>query len=102
MFKKLAEKLFGRGNSEPSTDGFFLNVRCSECAEQFNLFINKSYELMQNFATDGSVNYTLKKEIYGVGCKNRIYVNMKFDGGKKLLSREIKNGEYIEEKTSTS
>ncbi len=97
MFKKLAEKLFGKGAAEPSSDGFFLNVRCSECGEQFNLFINKSYELMQNFETDGSVNYRLKKEVYGVGCKNRIYVNMNFDGSKNLISREIENGEYIEE-----
>ena len=97
MFKKLAETLFGKGTSEPSTDGFFLNVRCSECGEQFNLFINKSHELMQNFDTDGRVTYTLKKEVYGVGCKNRIYVNMKFDGSKKLVSKEIENGEYIEE-----
>ena len=97
MFKKLAEKLFGKGTSETSSDGFFLKVRCNECGEQFNLFINKSYELMQNFETDGSVNYKLKKEIYGVGCKNHIYVNMKFDGSKKLVSREIENGEYIEE-----
>jgi hypothetical protein len=97
MFKKLAEKLFAKGSSEPSSDGFFLNVGCSECGEEFNLFINKSYELMQNFETDGSISYTLKKEIYGVGCKNRICVNMKFDGSKKLVSREIENGEYIEE-----
>jgi len=102
MFKKLAEKLFGKGTSEPSTDGFFLNLSCSECGEQFNLFINKSYELMQNFEPDGNVNYTLKKEVYGVGCKNRIYVNMKFDGAKKLLSKEIENGEYLEEKTAKS
>ena len=97
MFKKLAETLFGKGTSEPSSDGFFLNVRCSECGEQFNLFINKSHELMQNFDKDGRVTYTLKKEVYGVGCKNRIYVNMKFDGSKKLVSKEIENGEYIEE-----
>ena len=97
MFKKLAETLFGKGTSEPSSDGFFLNVRCSECGEQFNLFINKSHELMQNFDKDGRVTYTLKKEVYGVGCKNRIYVNMKFDGSKKLVSREIEKGEYIEE-----
>ena len=96
MFKKLADKLFGKRPAETSTDGFFLNVRCSECGEQFHLFINKSYELMQNFETD-SVTYTLKKEVYGVGCKNRIFVNMKFDGSKKLVSREIENGEYIEE-----
>ncbi len=97
MLKKLADKLFGKGTPAPSTDGFFLHVRCSECGEQFNLFINKSYELMQNFAKDGSVTYFLKKEVYGVGCKNRIYVNMTFDGSKRLVSREIEHGEYIKE-----
>ena len=96
MFKKLAGKLFGKDTSEPSSDGFFLHVRCSECGEQFNLYINKSYELMQNFEKDGSVTYFLKKEVYGVGCKNRIYVNMTFDGSKRLVSREIENGEFIE------
>ena len=95
MFKKLAEKLFGKGKSEPSSDGFFLNVRCSQCGEQFHLFINKSYELMQNFETDGNVTYALKKEVYGVGCNNRIHVHMKFAGSKKLVSKEIENGEYV-------
>jgi hypothetical protein len=60
MFKKLAGKLFSRGLSESSLDGFFLRVR-SECAEEFHLFINKSYELMQDFKTDTRVTYTLKK-----------------------------------------
>lgn len=96
MFKKLAEKLFSKGKSEPASDGFFLNVSCNECGEQFNLFINKSYELMQNFESDGSVTYALKKEIYGVGCNNRIHVNLKFDGRKKMVSRKIENGEFIE------
>ena len=97
MFKKLTGKLFGKGTAKPLSDGFFLKVRCSECAEEFKLFINKSYELMQNFEENGSVTYVLKKEIYGVGCRNRIRVNMAFDGGKNLVSREIENGEFIEE-----
>jgi len=96
MFKKLTEKLFGKNSAVSSADGFFLKVRCSECSEAFRLFINKSYELMQNFEENGSVTYALKKEIFGVGCKNRIYVNMIFDGSKKLISSEIKNGEFIE------
>jgi hypothetical protein len=96
MFKKLTEKLFGKDTARPSADGFFLHVRCSECSEEYRLFINKSYELMQNFEENGSVTYTLKKEVFGVGCNNRIQVNMKFDGGKKLVSKEIKNGEFIE------
>lgn len=97
MFKKLAEKLFGKNAAGSSADGFFLNVRCGECSEEFRLFINKSYELMQNFEENGSVTYALKKEVFGVGCKNRIHVNMKFDGGKRLVSKEIKNGEFIED-----
>ena len=97
MLKKMVQKLMGKDASKSASEGFFLNVRCDECGEQFNLYIYKSYELMQNFEKDGTVTYVLKKEIYGIGCRNRIYVNMKFDGGKNLVSREIENGEFVEE-----
>ncbi len=39
----------------------------------------------------------LKKEIIGAGCRNRIYVKMQFDTNKNLVSKEIENGEFIEE-----
>jgi hypothetical protein len=97
MFKKLADKIFRKDSSKSSSDGFFLNVRCNECGEQFHLFIHKSWELMQNFEKTGGVTYTLQKEIFGVGCKNRIRVNMHFDSGKNLKSRQIENGEFIED-----
>ena len=96
MFKKLTERLFKSNVTRASEDGFFLNVRCDECREEFDLFINKAYELMQNFKANGSVTYSLRKEVIGVGCKNRIFVTMLFDGGKNLVSREIENGEFIE------
>ena len=97
MLKKLTDKIFGKKIAKSSSDGFFLNVRCRECKEQFHLFINKSWDLMQNFEENGSVNYFLKKEIFGVGCKNRIQVTMQFDSGKNLISRQIENGEFVEE-----
>jgi hypothetical protein len=97
MFKKLAEKLFARGSSSQGPDGFFLHVRCSECGEEFKLFVNKQFELIQNFHEDGGMDYVLKKEIYGVGCRNHIYVTMQFDGTKNLVSQKIENGEFIEE-----
>lgn len=97
MFKKLTEKLFGKRPIAQQQDGFFLNVRCSDCGEEFNLFINKQFELVQNFREDGSVDYLLKKEIYGVGCRNHILVTMEFDGKKNLKSKKIENGEFIEE-----
>jgi len=97
MFKKLAGKIFGKGTSHPSPEGFFLDVRCSECDDKFYLFIHKSWELSQNFEADGSVTYFLKKKIFGVGCPNQIHVEMKFDSDKNLLSKNIENGEFIED-----
>ena len=97
MFKKLADKIFKKDPSKSASDGFFLNVRCNECQEQFNLFINKSWDLMQNFEENGSVTYSLQKEIFGIGCQNRILVKMAFDSSKNLKSREVENGEFIED-----
>jgi len=52
---------------------------------------------MQNFEKNGSVTYSLQKEIFGVGCNNRIRVKMQFDSGKNMKSRQIENGEFIED-----
>ena len=97
MLKKLAKKLFGETPSVQSSEGFFLNVRCNSCGEVFNLFINKSTDLAQNFDERGGVTYSLNKEIIGSRCRNLIYVKMEFDRGKTLVSRDIENGEFIEE-----
>ena len=97
MFKRLAKKLFGEGPSVQSQEGFFLNVRCNTCGEVFNLFINKSTDLAQNFDERGNVTYSLNKEIIGSSCRNLIQVKIEFDGTKNLVSRQIENGEFIEE-----
>lgn len=96
MLKKLGKKLFGGGGT-PSSEGFFLNVRCGSCGERFNLFVNRSTDLAQHFEEGGGVTYFLNKEIVGGRCKNLIRVKMKFDGSRKLISREIENGEFVEE-----
>ena len=97
MFKKLVGNIFTKKNHSSSSDGFFLNVRCSKCEDKFHLFIHKSLELSQNFEKDGSVTYFLKKKIFGVGCPNQIQVDMKFDSNKNLVSRHIENGEFTED-----
>ena len=97
MLKRLAKKLFGGGLSVQTPEGFFLKVRCSGCGEVFNLFINKSTDLAQNFDEQGAATYSLNKEIIGGQCRDLIYVKMEFDGAKNLVSKEIGNGEFIEE-----
>jgi hypothetical protein len=97
MFKKIAKKLFGGGSVPGLSVGFFLNVRCSVCGEEFHLFINTSTDLIQNFDAQGGLSYSLKKEVVGGHCRNLIQVRMEFDGVRKLLTKEIENGEFIEE-----
>ena len=99
MLKGLVKRLFGGGSPVQSPEGFFLNARCTACGEVFNLFINKSTDLAQNFDERGGVTYSLSKEIIGSRCRNLIHVKMEFDGAKNLVSREIKNGEFIEAST---
>ena len=96
MLKGLGKKLFGGGPSREPPEGFFLNVRCRSCGEEFNLFINKSTDLAQKFDDRGNITYFMNKEILGSGCRNLIYVTMEFDGSKKPVSRKIENGEFIE------
>ena len=99
MFKKLGKRLFG-GNQASSADGFFLRVRCDACGETFNLFINKSTDLAQDFTEGGGVTYFLQKEIIGARCKNLIHVRMEFDAAKKFISRQIENGAFIDDEES--
>ena len=96
MLKGLGKKLFGGGSSAHSSRGFFLNVRCKACVEVFNLFIDKSTDLAQNFDERGGVTYFLNKEIIGSPCRNLICVRMEFNEHKNLVSREIENGEFID------
>ena len=96
MLKELTKRLFGGGPSAQSSGGFFLNVRCSACGEEFKLFINKSTDLAQNFDERGGMTYFLNKEIIGSRCKNLINVKMEFDGNRNLVSREIEDGEFVD------
>jgi hypothetical protein len=96
MLKRIAKKFFSVGSPGQSPDGLFLDVRCEACGEVFHLFINKSTDLLQNFDEQGSVTYSLKKEIVGGHCKNLIHVKIEFDGAKNQVSRAIENGEFIE------
>jgi len=96
MLKGLTKKLFGGGASKEPSEGFFLNVRCSSCGEEFNLFINKSTDLSQKFDERGGMTYFMNKEILGSGCRNLVHVTMEFDGSKSPVSRRIENGEFVE------
>lgn len=97
MLKKFAKKLFSGSSAPRRAGGFFLNVRCDQCGESFRLFINTSTDLMQEFDEKENLYYKLNKEIIGANCRNLIRVEMVFDGAKKLVSKKIENGTFLDE-----
>jgi len=96
MLKKLMNKIFGGSLAGASTDGFFLDVRCSQCGDEFHLFVNRTTDLAQEFGENGKLTYFLNKEIIGANCRNLIHVRMRFDETKNLISKNIENGEFID------
>ena len=97
MLKKIVKSLFGGGSSSTRADGFFLHVRCNQCAEEFRLFINTATDLAQEFDENENLYYCLNKEIIGAQCRNLIQVKMTFDGSKNLISKTIEHGAFIDD-----
>ncbi len=96
MLKKL-KQFFTSSGSSSSGNGFFLKARCGKCEEEFNLYIDKTASLAQNYDESSKGGYFLNKEIIGARCPNRMQVRMDFDNNRKLRSRTIENGEFIED-----
>ena len=63
----------------------------------FKKLADKIFRKDSHKASSDGFFLNLQKEIFGVGCKNRIRVKMQFDSGKNLKSRQIENGEFIED-----
>ena len=95
MLKKIFEFFFSDIQTT-SRPGFFLKVRCGKCDEEFNLFIDAHTGLAQDFNSSGKISYFLKKEIIGSRCPNRIQVRMDFSNKRKLLSRSIEGGDFLD------
>ena len=95
MLKKIMDFFF---SSTPATSkhGFFLQVRCGKCDEEFNLFIDLNTGLAQKFDSRDRISYFLNKEIVGSHCPNRMQVRMDFNQKRKLLSRSIDGGEFLD------
>jgi hypothetical protein len=86
--------------SPPRPSGTFYGfaVKCKRCGEtirgQVNVFNEPSMELDEK----GKPYYTCRKVLIGSGyCFQQVEVIFKFGADKRLLEREIKGGEFVEE-----
>lgn len=96
FLKKMAGLIFG---SAPSDSGQYYYVRCRRCGEIIRVRLNAANEASAEYDESGNTTgYIYRKVLIGRGrCFQAIEVSMGFDAQRKLLSREVKGGEFVTE-----
>ena len=74
-------------------------ARCARCGEIIRTRVNLNNDLSQNYdENEGKNSFFAHKTLMGdQGCFQRIEVELTFDGQRKLVSKEISGGAFVEE-----
>ena len=79
---------------DEASEAIFIYSQCDTCQEKFRNRIDKSHDLLQNYADTGPA-YTAHKEIIGSSCRKVITVDLEFDAQRRLTGKAIQNGKFI-------
>ncbi len=89
------KSLFGAGNSSNSKDGgYYVYVKPKMCQEIVRVRINMSNDLSP---TDDYNGYWMRKVASATRCPFQAEFTLHFDKSRKLVDREIENGEFVTE-----
>jgi len=95
FFKKITQ-LF---SSSPGAENraYWLHVQCDRCQEKLQVRVDL-YNDLSPIYEEAFTTYFCRKVIMGQGpCFQKIEVEMSFDQNRRLVSREIKGGRFINE-----
>ena len=93
----LFKKKSGGAKPRPGGGHMDIYVKCGKCGEMIKTHIVMAHELIPTYDDSGPA-YTLRKELIGSLCPNRIQLAMDFDGAKRILSQDVSGGEFQEAK----
>ena len=97
LLNKIARLLSGSDDGEP--DIYETSVRCSRCGEEIRVRVNLRRELTPRYE-GGKQTYYVRKGVMGSGenrCFQTIEVRLTFDAQKRLISREVSGGDFVEQ-----
>jgi hypothetical protein len=95
---KFLKKLFSGLSGGASEDTFSFYLECAKCGEKIEVRINRRADLASEYRDMGESGpaYILRKEVLGNNCPNIIEVSMEFDRGRKVTSRDVRGGKFVE------
>jgi DNA-directed RNA polymerase subunit N (RpoN/RPB10) len=91
------EKLTRFFTSKSGAPVDWIEVRCGRCGEVIRTRVNLYNDLSLEYDESGRATYFCRKVLIGEGrCFQRIQVELTYDANRRLLSREISGGEFVE------
>ena len=87
------KNLFGGGN-QSKDGGYYVYVKPKMCQEVVRVRINMNSDLSQTDDMDG---YWVRKVASATRCPFQAELTLHFNKSRKLVDREIENGEYVSE-----
>ena len=76
----------------------WVTVKCNRCGEVIRSRVNLYNDLSLEYDENEKATYFCRKVLIGEGrCFQRIEVELTYDVNRKLLSREITGGQFVEE-----
>lgn len=84
-------------------DGYYFQVRCNRCGEVINVRVNIYNDLSVEYDERGNPdNYYCRKVVMGENrCYQQIEVGLKFNASRKLVSKTITGGKFVDDETGS-
>jgi DNA-directed RNA polymerase subunit N (RpoN/RPB10) len=93
FFKKLSS-FFSSKSGAPVG---WVTVKCNRCGEVIRARVNLYHDLSMEYDEDGKTTFFCRKVLIGEKqCFQRIEVRLTYDANRKLHSREITGGQFVE------
>jgi hypothetical protein len=87
------------GSGKADSDALWIAVKCKRCGELTRARIDLRNDLSIEYAEAGSLpTYFCRKVLIGEGghCFQRMEVELTFDANRKLVSRQVSGGQFVE------
>ena len=87
---------FSAGRASGRDEGIYFYVRCERCGDRVRVRLNPGAELQQDFGeSSAAAGYSVRKMVVDQRCFRPIEVRMRFDAGRRELSREVEGGAFL-------
>jgi len=92
----LLKKIFGGPPARPEKRYFIFTVKCLRCGEVIEGRVDLDNDLSVEYAEDGE-SFHARKVLMGENkCFQRIEVELTFSSGRKLISKQVSGGEFLQ------